>query len=649
MDSVKNLALMGHSGSGKSTLAKSLVEASGTDLGDEIQFDISEEEKERGYSIDLGFGYCERDGAKINLLDTPGGAEFVEEVYKGVFGSESALLLVDSERGIQVHTEKVLDIAHEHEKPVTVLINKMDKENADFEKIVEELRNDFEENFVVLEIPVKEDGEFVGVLDILEEKFKKFDGSKKDIPEEFVEEVSREKENLMEEVVSVDDELMMKYLEEEEIKSAEMDSALGKGIREGAFSSVICGSSSQASSAKVILEKLFSISPDFQAEEENSSTRAIVFNQTRDPYLGRLSYVKVLSGSLENGEELYDHRDNDKKTIQDIYMIQGDQQKKVKTAETGDIVALGKLEDVKLGDTLSSSEEEDEVKFIDFPDPVFSRAISPETQSDEGKMSTALRELTEIKATVKYSRDDVTKELILAGMGDTHLDVFQQRLQNGFNVSIKMSEPEIPYKRSIAKTAKSSYRHKKQSGGRGQFAEVYLKVTPVKRGEGFSFVNEIRGGNIPKQFIPGVEKGIREALEEGYPITDLKATVYDGDHHPVDSSEMAFKIAGREVCKQAVKEANIILLEPIMECSVTTPGDFTGDIVSDLNGRRARISGTEIEDGATVIKAEVPQAEVQNYSLELKSLTQGKASFQMDFLKYQKVPTNIAQNIMKKG
>lgn len=649
MGSVKNLALMGHSGSGKSTLARTLVEASGMGGEDDIEFDVTEEEKERGYSIDLGFGYCEKDGEKINLLDTPGGAEFVEEVYKGVYGAESALLLVDSERGIQVHTEKVLDIAYERDRPVAVLINKMDKKNADFDKIVEELRGNFDENFIVLEIPVKEGGEFVGVVDVIAEEYRPFDGSVQEVPDELTEEVSEERENLLEEVVAVDDELMMKYLEEEEIDSEEVKGALKEGLEESMFVPVMGGSSAQVSSAEFILKQLYSILPGYRGEEDVSSDRAVVFNQFRDPYLGRLSYVKVLSGSLKSGDELVDSRDKKEKTLQDIYMVQGNQQNKVKKAEAGDIVALGKLEEVRLGDVLSSSKEEGGVEFIDFPDPVFSRSISPETQSDEGKMSTALKELTEIKATIDYSRDEVTKELILTGMGDTHLDVFQKRLQNGFNVSIRMSEPEIPYKRSIAKTAKSMYRHKKQSGGRGQYAEVYLKVSPMKRGEGFSFVNEIRGGNIPKQFIPGVEKGIKEALEEGYPITDLEATVYDGDHHPVDSSEMAFKIAGREVCKQAVEEAKLILLEPIMECSVVTPGDFTGDIVSDLNGRRARILGTEMENGSTVIKAEVPQAEVQNYSLELKSLTQGKASFQMEFLKYQKVPANVAQNIMNKG
>ncbi len=646
MDSVKNLALVGHSGSGKTTLTKSLVEISGAAGGEEIKFDVTDEEKERGYSIDLGFGYCRNDGEKINLLDTPGGDEFIEEVHKGVYGSESAMLLVDSEKGIQAHTENILDIAQDYDKPVTVLVNKMDKDNADFEKVVGELRESFDENFVVLEIPVKKEGEFVGVVDVIEEKLRKFDGSEEEVPDELSSEVADEREALLEEVVGVDDELIMKYLEEEEIETDEIREALKEGFAQGMFSPVIPGSSSHDSSAEFILRRLFSVLPEHKEGEDRSTTRSIVFNQFRDPYLGRLSYAKIVSGTLEVGEEYFDHRDGEEKTIQDIYTVQGDRQENVEKAETGDIVALGKLEDVRLGDTLSSSSEEEELEFIDFPDSVFSRAIIPETQSDEGKMSTALRELAEIKATVEYYRDEVTKELILSGMGDTHLDVFQNRLQNGFNVSINMSEPEIPYKRSIAKTAKASYRHKKQSGGRGQYAEVYLKVSPLQRGEGFSFVNEIRGGNIPKQFIPGVEKGLKEALEEGYPITDIEATVYDGDHHPVDSSEMAFKIAAREVCKQAVDKAKIVLLEPIMQCSVVTPGDFTGDIVSDLNGRRARILGTEMEDGSTVIKAEVPQSEVQNYSLELKSLTQGRASFQMEFLKYQKVPANIAQDIM---
>jgi elongation factor G len=261
-------------------------------------------------------------------------------------------------------------------------------------------------------------------------------------------------------------------------------------------------------------------------------------------------------------------------------------------------------------------------------------------------MSTALKELVANKATITYHRDDVTEEMILSGMGANHLEIFKERLKNGFNVEIGMTEPKVPYKQSIAKEADTKYRHKKQSGGRGQYGEVYLRLSPTARGSGFEFVNEIKGGNIPTQFIPGVEKGIEEALDEEYPITDVKATVYDGDHHPVDSSEMAFKIAGREACNKAVEQAGPILLEPIMKVKVTTPGDFTGDIISDLNGRRGKIMGSDTSEGYTVIEAEVPQAEVMNYATRLKSLTQAKASFQMEFVRYKKVPSNIASDIL---
>ncbi|MBS3812326.1 elongation factor G, partial [Candidatus Bipolaricaulota bacterium] len=342
---------------------------------------------------------------------------------------------------------------------------------------------------------------------------------------------------------------------------------------------------------------------------------------------------------------LRDLQTGDEHDITDIYRYHGGDQEKTHEAKRGDVVALGKLEEVGLGDTLTDTGDS-EIEFVDFPAPVYNRAVEPKSREDESKMSTALQELVFTKATISYYRDDVTEEMILSGMGANHLDIFRERLKNSHNVEIETTEPKVPYKQSVAREAEAKYRHKKQSGGRGQYGEVYLRVTPLQRGSGFEFENKIKGGNIPNQFIPGVEKGVIEALDTEYPITDLRATVYDGDHHPVDSSEMAFKIAGRGACKQAVENGQRILLEPIMSLTVRTPGDFTGDIISDLNSRRGRILGSDQSEGYTLINAEVPRAEVKNYATRLKSLTQAKASFQMDFSKYQKVPANIAEKIL---
>ncbi len=642
MANSKTLSLIGHSGTGKSSLAEKLLGMSGLD-GD-LNFDPSPEEEEHGYSIDLGIGSFKHKGQNWTVLDTPGAEEFVEEVYKGTFASEASLLLVDAEKGAQVHTEKVWNIAEKYDKPTAVLVNKMDQEEANFGETLNELREEFDKNFVALQIPIVTEDEFVGYVDVLEEQAVYFDDRDDGIPAELEGELDRERENLLEALAEQDDDLMMKYLEEEEITAEDTDRALKTGFEADAFAPVFASSVEEGLGLETLLEKLNNLVPEFNGESRGRSD-LLVFNKLSDPYLGKLAFVKVYGEKLEEESSLRNLRNGQDVEISDIYRYHGGDQEKIHSAEYGDIVALGKLEDIALGDTLSDTGEE-EIEFVEFPSPVYHRAVNPKSREDETKMSTALKELVANKASIDYYRDEVTEEMILSGMGANHLNVFKERLKNGFNVEIDTKEPKVPYKQSIAKKADTKYRHKKQSGGRGQYGEVYLKLTPLSRGSGFEFVNEIKGGNIPTQFIPGVEKGIKEALDDEYPITDVRATVYDGDHHPVDSSEMAFKIAGREACNKAVKQAGAILLEPIMEVKVTTPGDYTGDIISDLNGRRGRILGSDTSEGYTEIEAEVPQAEVMNYATRLKSLTQAKATFQMDFLKYKQVPSNIASDIL---
>ncbi len=642
MANSKSLSLIGHSGTGKSKLAEKFLKISGID-GD-TTFDPSEEEKSHGHSIDLGIGAFKYKGQNWNLLDTPGAEEFVEEVYKGVFASEASLMLVDSEKGVQAHTEKVWNVSQKYEKPTGIVVNKMDQGETDFEGVMEDLREQFDKNFVVLQIPLLEGGDFVGFVDVLEEKAVYFDGKEVEVPEELEEELDREKENLLEALAEVDDELMMKYLEEEEITEEDTDRALDSGFKDDAFSPVFVTSVEDDKGIDVLLDRMTEMVPEFDPDPSGRSD-LLVFNKLSDPYLGKLAFVKVYGEELKEGASLRNLRNDQDVDVTDIYRYLGGDQESVHEALQGDVVALGKLDDIELGDTLTDTGEK-EIEFVDFPGPVYDRAVKPKSREDESKMSTALKELVANKATITYHRDDVTEEMILSGMGANHLGIFKERLKNGFNVEINMTEPKVPYKQSIAKKADTKYRHKKQSGGRGQYGEVYLRLAPLPRGSGFEFVNEIKGGNIPTQFIPGVEKGIKEALDEEYPITDVKATVYDGDHHPVDSSEMAFKIAGREACNKAVEQAGSILLEPIMKVKVTTPGDFTGDIISDLNGRRGRILGSDTSDGYTVIEAEVPQAEIMNYATRVKSLTQAKATFQMEFVKYKKVPSNIASDIL---
>ncbi len=642
MANSKTLSLIGHSGTGKSELAKKFLQMSGID--GELTFDPSPEEKDHGHSIDLSIGSFKYSGQSWNVLDTPGADEFVEEVYKGVFMSESSLLFVDGEKGVQAHTEGLWDISQQYDKPTAVFMNKMDKEEANFDESLTEIRETFEKNIVVLQIPITEGGEFVGLVNVHRAEAIYFDESSNDLPDKLSDTLESERERLLEALAEQDDELMMKYLEEEEITDEDIGRALNKGFKSNEFAPLLVGSVEEDLGLDLLLSHLTDLVPEFDPEESSGRSDLLVFNLLSDPYLGRLSFVKVYGKELRENVSLRNVRTGDDVEISDMYRYHGGDQEKIHEASCGDIVALGKLEEVALGDTLTDTGDE-LIEFIEFPTPVYDRAVHPKSREDETKMSTALQELVSTKATISYHRDDVTEEMILSGMGANHLDIFRERLKSSFNVEIETSEPKVPYKQSVAKKAKAKYRHKKQSGGRGQYGEVYLEVTPLKRGSGFEFENNIKGGNIPTQFIPGVEKGVLEALDQEYPITDLKATVYDGAHHPVDSSEMAFKIAGREACKKAVENGKKILLEPIMKVTVRTPGDFTGDIISDLNGRRGRILGSDSSEGYTLINAEVPQAEAKSYATRLKSLTQARASFQMEFSKYQRVPSNIADKV----
>ncbi len=648
MGQARNICLLGHSGSGKTTLATSLLKKGG--VKEEIAFDASQEEKERGYSIDLGFGAYTYKGTRITLIDTPGGDEFVEEMVKAVPVADLNLLVINGEKGVEVVTERAWELTGAAKRPTAVLINHLDKESADFDKVLAALREHFDGKFVVLQLPIKDGGKFVGVVDVLGSKAIYFaDKGKKDVPESLTAALEEHRGYLVEEISSIDDELMMKFLEEEDITPAELAAALGQGVATGALIPVFCAAGHEGKGVDLLMDAFLSLVPDAKLDT-SAAPRAAVFNLATDPYLGRLTYVRVLEGTLKEGTHAFELSSGNKVEIRDIYSFTGTKQKRVSEAQAGEIVTIGKLNGIPLGATLAVNPDAEPFPAPEFPKPVFSRAIVPKSQADVEKMSSALKELGATKATIRVERDPVTKELILWGMGDVHLSVFIERLKNRYNVSLETKQPEIPYKETIRKTATAKYRHKKQTGGRGQFGEVVLRIEPLPRGEGFKFVDEIKGAAIPGQYIPGVEKGVVEAMEEGnlakYPVTDVLVAVFDGSYHPVDSSELAFKLAARNAFRLAYDQANPCLLEPIMALEVRVPDEFTGDIVSDLNGRRGRILGMEPAGRTTTIKAEVPLAELQSYALDLKSLTQARGVFQMEFLKYQPVPANIQEKIV---
>ena len=650
MGQARNICLLGHSGSGKTTLATSLLKKGG--VKEEITFDSSQEEKERGYSIDIGVGAYDHSGTRITLIDTPGGDEFIEEMVKAVPVADLNLIVINGEKGVEVVTERAWELTGARKLPTAILINHMDKESADFTKVLAAIREHFAGKFVVLQIPIKEAGKFVGVVDVLAGKAVYFGNKgKKDVPADLTAALEEHRGYLVEEISSIDDELMMKFLDEEDISTAELTAALGHGVADGALIPVFAASGVEETGIDILMDAFVNLAPA-PVLDLDAPPRAVVFNLATDPYLGRLTYVRVLEGTLKEGTHAFELPAGNKVEIRDIYAFDGTKQKRVPEASAGEIVTIGKLEGIPLGATLATNAEADPFPMPAFPKPVFSRAIVPKSQSDVEKMSTALKELGGTKATIRVERDPVTKELILWGMGDVHLSVFIERLKNRYNVSLETKQPEIPYKETVRKKATAKYRHKKQTGGRGQFGEVVLRVEPLPRGEGFKFVDEIKGAAIPGQYIPGVEKGVIEAMEEGnlakYPVTDVLVAVFDGSFHPVDSSELAFKLAARNAFRAAYDQANPCLLEPIMALEVRVPDDFTGDIVSDLNGRRGRILGMEPSGRTTTIKAEVPLSELQSYALDLKSITQARGVFQMEFLKYQPVPANIQEKIVAK-
>lgn len=628
-----SVCLVGHSGSGKTALAEAMLKVANAQ---EVVFDRSPEEKNRGMTIDLALGVCTWQDRKLTVLVPPGLGEFVEEIYKGLDVADLAVLVVNAEKPVEVVTEQAWEIVRNvYHRPALVFVNMMDKPLADPQKVLHALKNSLPGKFIPLYFPVQENSGLKGLVDLL-------------AGEEGLPPVAQElRATTIEEVAAFDDVLLEKFLGEVEVGREDVVQALRAGVTAGELVPIIFGSAVANVGVMELLHWATLLAPELQ---NNGDTKLRCFNLALDPYLGRLTYVRVLCGEIKEGDALYDLTTKNKVQLRDIYGFAGTKMEKVGRASAGEIIALGKIEGVGLGATLSTNPEGVPIAPIPFPKPVFIRAVAPKSQADEEKMSTVLRDFISTKATLTYTRDPVTKEGLVSGMGDIHLDVLAERLRNRYGVEVTYRLPKVPYRETIRKASTASYRHKKQTGGRGQFGEVHLRIEPLPRGTGFEFADETKGGVIPQEFIPGVEKGVRDAMEEGFlagfPMVDIKAAVFYGMYHEVDSSELSFRIAARQAFKLAVEKADPTLLEPIMLLTVTTPETFTGDIISDLNGRRGRILGMESEGSRTRIRAEVPLAEILSYALDLKSMTQGRATFQMEFLRYDYVPGPLQERVL---
>jgi len=642
MRQAHSVCFVGHSGSGKTALAEAMLRAAGTS-GD-ISLDRTPEEKNRKQSIDLSAAACSWKGKRIDLLVTPGLGEFVEEIHKGVEAADLVVLVVNAEKPVEVVTEQAWEIRRAAKRPALVFVNMLDKPLADPEAALEAVRTALEGKFVPLQFPIRDETTFAGLVDVLTGTPT---AAKVALPDDVKDRVEELRAGLVEEAATFNDALLEKVLADEKPSQDEVLAALRTGMMSGSLVPVLWGSVAQGRGVHELLDAVLLLAPQ---ETGATETKLRVFSLSLDPYLGRLAYVKVLSGEVRDGATLFNLATKDKFQVRDVYAFSGAKLEKAGHAPTGSIAALAKLEGVELGTTLAADPAAAPEPRIPFPRPVFIRAMTAKSQAEEEKVSTALRDLVTTKATLTFQRDPVTKEGLVSGMGDVQLDVLAERLRGKYGVEVRYNVPKVPYRETVRKTASAMYRHKKQTGGHGQFGEVHLRIDPQPRGAGFEFADEIKGGVIPQQFIPGVEKGVREALEEGvlagFPVVDVKAAVYYGTYHEVDSSELSFKIAARTAFKMAAEQAEPTLLEPIMALAVTAPDTFTGDIISDITSRRGRILGMEAEGGRTTIRVEVPMAETVSYALDLKALTQGRATFQMSSARYDFVPAQLQERLL---
>lgn len=641
MRQAHSVCFVGHSGSGKTALAEAILRAAGA--SGEVSLDRTPEEKSRRQSLDLSAASCTWGGKRVELLVTPGLGEFIEEIHKGVDAADLVVLVVNAEKPVEVVTEQAWEIRRARGRPALVFVNMLDKPLADPDAALEAIRGALDGRFLPLQVPVREGESLLGLVDVLTGN----PTAGKAAPDEAKARAEELRAELLEEAATFNDALLEKVLADEKPSREEVLAALRAGMAAGSLVPVLWGSATQGIGVRELLDTALLLAPD---GDEGAGTLLRVFSLALDPYLGKLAYVKVLSGEVAEGMALVNLETKDKVQVRDVYIYSGAKLEKAGRAGTGAIAALGKLDGLSLGATLASDGSATPLPPIPFPKPVFIRAIAAKSQAEEEKVSSALRDIVATKATLAFHRDPVTKEGLLSGMGDVQLDVLAERLRNKYGVEVQYRVPKVPYRETIRKTASAMYRHKKQTGGHGQFGEVHLRIEPLPRGAGFEFVDEIKGGVIPQQFIPGVEKGVREAMEEGvlagFPVVDVRAAVYYGTYHEVDSSELSFKIAARTAFKLAAEQAEPTLLEPIMALEVTTPDAFTGDIISDITSRRGRILGMEAGGGRTTIRIEVPMAETLSYALDLKALTQGRATFQMTFARYDYVPAQLQERLL---
>jgi len=672
-EQLRNLVLVGHGSSGKTSLSEAMLYDAGTisRLGrieeKNTVSDYDDEEHNRGLSVNLSVLPCEWQGCKLNILDAPGYVDFAGEVKAGIRAVDGAIVLVCAASGVEVGAELHWTYLDEAGLPRMVFINKMDRDNASFERTLEQLRKKFECTFVPIQLPIGARTTFKGVVDVVTQKaYLGPEGTEAAVPADMQEQVKAARTAMMEYVAETDDDLMMKYLEGEELSTEEIRAGLVKGTKKGSFVLVFAGSATLNIGVKPLLNAAIHYLPSpveitrkatnvASGAEETLTPDAAgpfvaqIFKTLADPFVGKLSYYRVYSGTFASDSRVFNANAKEEERVGQLFAVRGKEQTTVQQVIAGDIGAVTKLALTTSGDTLCDRGTPRLMSPIVYPDPLFSAAVFPKTKADLDKLGASLARLVEEDPTLRVERNTETSETILSGMGESHIQIAAGRLAKKFGVEIVTDVPTIPYRETITKIASAQGRHKKQTGGRGQFGDVWIRFEPMERGAGFEFTSEVFGGAVPKNFIPAAEKGMREILVSGvlagFPTVDFRAVIYDGSYHPVDSSELAFKLAAHLAFKAGIPEAGPVLLEPIVEIVVTVPEDFTGAVLGDLNTRRARVQGMEQVRGNGVVTAIVPLAEIQRYATDLRSMTQGRGIYAMKFLNYDIVPSHLVEKI----
>jgi elongation factor G len=672
-EKVRNVALVGHGGSGKTTLAEALLFVGGAtsrrgtvEQGTTV-LDYEPEEIDRGISLGLGAATFNWNGHRVNLIDTPGSSDFSGDARAALRAVDLALFVVSGVDGVEVQTEQLWKVAEDEGIPRAVVVTKLDRDRSSFERTLDQLRDSFGKAIAPIQVPIGSEEGLRGVVRVASERAYEYtegekSGKEVDLPSEVEDLVHAAHTALVETVVETDDEMMEAYFEGKEPSREQIVATIHKGIVAGDIQPVLVASAERLIGIDLLAEFIVDYGPnplertlpalssgDPIPPSTEAPTVAFVFKSVSDPFVGRISLFRIYSGTVKADQEL-DVAGGGKVRLHNLFKLQGKEHNDVPDLPAGGIGAVAKVDNLRVGDTLRTSGSNITIAPVSYPRPVAEVAITPRSHHDEEKLSTALHRIEEEDPTIRVERRSETGETILAGLGDTHLDVTVARIHRKFGVEVDTSLPVIPYRETITTSAQAEGKHKKQSGGRGQFGVALVKFAPLPRGSGYEYIDSIKGGSIPRQFIPAVDKGIQEALNRGvlagYPVIDISAEVYDGKYHAVDSDEMSFRMAGIQAVRAATQDLKPILLEPVMKVTVTVPEDHLGDVMGDINSKRGRVLGMEGDGTLRSVIAEVPMAEIQQYAAELRSLTSGRGTFDVEFDHYAEVPHNEAQQVI---